>query len=146
MAQHGTSQPLGWEGAVQPGGGGCLGLPFPIAGQTEAFGTQSWLPAQAMLSPELCGDHSMMVADTRTTSPINLILPTSHYAQAKEMSHPSVPRKLVPPSWSLVTSCQGVPASRIPLFTENLALGTGQERAPINRGSKSSAKHYMMLR
>lgn len=35
----------------------------------------------------------MMVGVSRTTSPVNLILSTSGYALAEEMSHPSVPRQ-----------------------------------------------------
>lgn len=39
------------------------------------------------------GDDSVVVSVPRATRPKNLILLTSGYAQAKEMSHPSLPRE-----------------------------------------------------
>lgn len=39
-----------------------------------------------------------------------------------------------------------VPAGRSPLFSGNLALGTGQEHALINRGNKSSVKPSLLSR
>lgn len=76
---------------------------------------------------------------------MNLIFPTSRCTPAKEMSHPSVPKGDCASILGPGSFTAGCPVRRIPLFMENLALGIGQEDALISRGSRSPAKHYVIL-
>lgn len=74
---------------------------------------------------------------------MNLILPLPHYSQAKEMSHPLLPREACASILSLVAQWQGSLTDGSPFHREP-ALSTGQEHALISVGNKSSAKHYVI--
>lgn len=86
------------------------------------------------------GDDSMVVSVPRATRPKNLILLTSGYAQAKEMSHPSVPREscdsILAASGQARCLPDGSPFSRT-TWPETFFCQQGEK--------KSSAKLYVTL-
>ena len=147
MARHGMAWHIkGWHHLISGVGRGRAALgrgtlwaPLPITSQTEALGARSWFPAWAMLPPEVCRDHSMMVGATSTTSPMNLSLPTSRCAPGQgdvPVLSPQGSSCLLPGAWSLGALGQGVSAGRSPLslrtwpwaLAKSMLFSTGQAR------------------